>query len=71
MLYEVITMFRLEGGDTGYHRGSVPGPCAAGLCIIHLKGETSMEKGPDRKEAFGGPGIPPRWTHAAKRNNFV
>ena len=25
-----------------------------------------MGKDPDRKEAFGGPGIPPRWTHAAK-----
>ena len=25
-----------------------------------------MEKDSDRKEAFGGPGIPPRWTHAAK-----
>ena len=25
-----------------------------------------MGKGPDRNEAFGGPGIPPRWTHAAK-----
>ncbi|MEK6655520.1 MAG: glycoside hydrolase family 15 protein, partial [Thermodesulfobacteriota bacterium] len=25
-----------------------------------------MEKDPDRKEAFGGPGIPPRWTQAAK-----
>jgi glucoamylase len=25
-----------------------------------------MRKDPDRKEAFGGPGIPPRWTHAAK-----
>jgi glucoamylase len=25
-----------------------------------------MEKDSGRKEAFGGPGIPPRWTHAAK-----
>ena len=25
-----------------------------------------MEKDPGRKEAFGGPGIPPRWTHGAK-----
>jgi glucoamylase len=25
-----------------------------------------MEEESDRKEAFGGPGIPPRWTHAAK-----
>ena len=25
-----------------------------------------MEEDSDRKEAFGGPGIPPRWTHAAK-----
>jgi glucoamylase len=25
-----------------------------------------MGKDPDRIEAFGGPGIPPRWTHAAK-----
>ncbi|MBP2674976.1 MAG: glycoside hydrolase 15-related [Deltaproteobacteria bacterium] len=25
-----------------------------------------MRKDSDRKEAFGGPGIPPRWTHAAK-----
>jgi glucoamylase len=25
-----------------------------------------MGKDADRKEAFGGPGIPPRWTHAAK-----
>ncbi len=25
-----------------------------------------MEKDPDRREAFGWPGIPPRWTHAAK-----
>ncbi len=25
-----------------------------------------MGEDPDRKEAFGGPGIPPRWTHASK-----
>ena len=25
-----------------------------------------MGKDTDRNEAFGGPGIPPRWTHAAK-----
>lgn len=25
-----------------------------------------MDKDPDRNEAFGEPGIPPRWTHAAK-----
>jgi len=25
-----------------------------------------MDEDSDRKEAFGGPGIPPRWTHAAK-----
>jgi len=25
-----------------------------------------MGKDPDRNEAFGGPGIPPRWTHGAK-----
>lgn len=25
-----------------------------------------MGKDTDRKEAFGGPGIPPRWTRAAK-----